>query len=38
MKAETKTSLEFNFVLGKLKHAITRQRINKKQLLGEVTA
>ena len=26
---ETKTSLEFNFVFGKLKHTITRQRINE---------
>ncbi|MCH5230474.1 MAG: ORF6N domain-containing protein [Muribaculaceae bacterium] len=26
---ETKTSLEFNFVFGKLKHTITRQRLNE---------
>lgn len=26
--AETKTSLEFNFFFGKLKHEVTRQRIN----------
>lgn len=25
---ETKTSLEFNFIIGKLKHEVTRQRIN----------
>ena len=25
---ETKTSLEFNFFIGKLKHEVTRQRIN----------
>ena len=27
--SETKTDLEFNFIIGKLKHSVTRQRINE---------